>query len=98
MESNALPSSWAWSVFILPFIDQAPLYASLTAGSAPPAPAAQIAASGDRDVTLPGYLCPSDPGSNVVAGKLSPGLISCKGKVLEAPDAKHAHPLGVGAV
>lgn len=65
VESNALASSWAWSVFIFPYIDQAPLYASLTAGSVPPAPAAQIAASGNLDVTLPGYLCPSDPGSNL---------------------------------
>lgn len=64
--SNVLPSSWAWSVFILPQMDQSPLYKSLLAGAAPPAPVAQASSSGSKDVLISAYTCPSDPSEDIV--------------------------------
>lgn len=59
---NESPSSWAWSVFILPFLEQAPLYNALDRQTAPPIPASQNPVARDYDRQLPVYSCPSDSG------------------------------------
>jgi prepilin-type N-terminal cleavage/methylation domain-containing protein len=61
-ETSGLASSWAWSVLLLPMLDQAPLYDALRVGSSPtpPPPAAQDPVAGMHDILLPAYLCPSD--------------------------------------
>ena len=64
VRDSLLPSSWAWSVFLLPQIDQATLYNALdVAGTgSPPPPAAQDPVLGANDRLLPAFVCPSDPG------------------------------------
>jgi prepilin-type N-terminal cleavage/methylation domain-containing protein/prepilin-type processing-associated H-X9-DG protein len=64
--SNMTPSSWAWSVFILPQIDQGTLYQSLNVSDGTPSvPAAQNAVAGTNDRLVSAYSCPSDPGGEV---------------------------------
>jgi len=66
---DATDGGWAWSVFILPFIDQAPMYNALNvqngASVIPPALT-------PNDKFLPAYSCPSDAsdeqGGAVLAG------------------------------
>lgn len=51
-------TGWAWSVFILPYIDQAPLYNQLNPGNV-----MDLNNSTIKDLcktVIPGYLCPSD--------------------------------------
>ncbi len=61
-DRSSLASGWAWSVLLLPMLDQAPLYDALRVGSnpTPPPPAAQDPVAGIHDILLPAYLCPSD--------------------------------------
>lgn len=52
-------SSWAWSVFLFPFVEQKNLYDHLGVAT----PGALVPLAGDpRDVYRPLYVCPSDPG------------------------------------
>ncbi len=62
LESSTAASSWAWSVFLLPMLDQAPLYDALRVGSTsiPPPPSAVNPVAGVNDVALPAFVCPSD--------------------------------------
>ncbi len=55
--TSTTPSRWSWSVFILPFADQAPLYNQLNVavGTASVPPAGDL-----RDKRLPVYICPND--------------------------------------
>ena len=67
---NAFPPAWAgstastnyygWSVYILPHLDQAPLYNTLN-----PNGAAMPAAAGNLILPLAAYMCPSDTGEVV---------------------------------
>ncbi len=68
VRDSRLASSWAWSAFILPFLDQAPLYKALAVAadtSLPPPPARQDPVNGRNDRVLAVYLCPSDAGDEV---------------------------------
>ncbi len=55
--TSTAPSRWSWSVFILPFADQAYLYNQLNVavGTASVPPAGDL-----RDKRLPVYICPND--------------------------------------
>jgi prepilin-type N-terminal cleavage/methylation domain-containing protein len=54
---------WAWKVFILPQLDQAPLYQALNVNlGGQPIP---LADQPSAQTILSVYLCPSDPGANV---------------------------------
>lgn len=57
-----LPSSWAWSVFLLPQIDQAPLYNNLTSVNPGPNTPFPINPGDPNDQQLSAYTCPSDAG------------------------------------
>ncbi|QDT77502.1 DUF1559 domain-containing protein [Gimesia maris] len=67
-------SGWGWGAMILPFMDQSPLYnkinfnLDINDGAQTP---------GIVDVTLPAFLCPSDPGSNTfeLEEEGSPGTV-----------------------
>lgn len=52
---------WSWSVFILPFVDQTPLYTRLNPGNQTPTQAASSQLSA-LQTTLPAFRCPSDTG------------------------------------
>ncbi|MFO1004693.1 MAG: DUF1559 domain-containing protein [Planctomycetaceae bacterium] len=59
---TSVAGGWGWTVFILPYIDQTPLYNALNPNGAnfPTSP---------NDLTktiLPAFLCPSDPSGNIV--------------------------------
>ncbi|QDT36942.1 DUF1559 domain-containing protein [Stratiformator vulcanicus] len=51
--------AWAWGTMILPFIDQAPLYDNLNAGTADPYDQANLVS---EPLVLTAMRCPSDPG------------------------------------
>jgi len=55
---------WAWSAFILPFVDQAPLYNQLQVGSRLPS---QVMGTNPEllQQRLPGFVCPSDNGPKI---------------------------------
>ena len=59
--------SWAWSTFILPQIDQSPIYNALNVSveTVPPLPVEQDASSADLDILLPAYTCPSSVASDI---------------------------------
>lgn len=59
---NEAPSSWAWSVFILPNMDQVPLYEALLGLPTPPQSALQDPSASAVDIHLPAYSCPTDAG------------------------------------
>lgn len=61
---NERPSSWAWSVFILPNMGQDPLYDSLTGLPTPPQSALQDPSASSVDIPLTAYSCPSDSGGH----------------------------------
>ena len=50
--------NWGWSTYILPFVDQAPLYNTLS-----PNGTAMAGASGNLIKLISVYTCPSDPGA-----------------------------------
>jgi len=56
---------WTWSVLILPFIEQEPLYNQLNPQFSPPnsPTGAQLALA---QSTIPAYICPADPTDNLV--------------------------------
>lgn len=60
---NAFAERWAWKVFILPQLDQAPLYQQLNvnAGGQP----IPLADDPRAQTVLSVYMCPSDPGGDV---------------------------------
>ena len=60
--SNTRRSSWAWSVFILPYIDQAPLFNQLTQTPVPVYPNFPVLPGDDLDRNLAAFTCPSDAG------------------------------------
>lgn len=54
------PQGWSWKVYILPHLEQRPLYAALRVGQQyPPDAGTQL------DVSLTAYVCPSDSGPRV---------------------------------
>jgi len=55
-------SSFAWSVFILPFVEQGNLYHELTSVDPGPRTPFPVAPGDVEDILLPTYLCPSDDG------------------------------------
>ena len=59
---TAVAGGWGWSVFVLPYLDQAPLYTALNpnGNNFPTSPNATT-----RTV-LPVYICPSDPSGSIV--------------------------------
>jgi prepilin-type N-terminal cleavage/methylation domain-containing protein/prepilin-type processing-associated H-X9-DG protein len=66
------PNRWPWSVVILPHLEQAALYNKLnpdlkTPGS-PPAPATSMP---ELQLSLPVYICPSDPDQNKINSKFA---------------------------
>ena len=61
---SILPSSFAWPVFILPMIGQAPLYEELTASKPGPSTPFPITPGDGNDLTLPSFVCPSDVDSD----------------------------------
>jgi prepilin-type N-terminal cleavage/methylation domain-containing protein len=68
---------WAWSVSLLPFIDQAPMYNSLTAGNLTLKQAANIPAMLTLMRTpLPAFRCPSDVGEEVNTNRPYTTLVS----------------------
>src|SRR5438270_10317077 len=52
-------TNWGWAVWILPFVEQGNLYATLN-----PA-AANLSLNANTTLPLPIYLCPSDPSPNL---------------------------------
>lgn len=83
---NAVNSQWAWSVMILPYMDQAPLFNQLVVG---PNTFEQAANDATRlkslTTPLPAFICPSDPEAGVNRNrpflqKTTGGL--CNGMVL----------------
>ena len=66
-ENSSPPGSWAWSVHILPMLDQTPLYDSLMSNDPGfrnwPNNIFPIRPGDALDHTLPAYLCPSATGS-----------------------------------
>lgn len=61
---SILPSSFAWPVFILPMIDQTPLYEDLTASKPGPSTPFPITPGDENDLTIPSFVCPSDVDSD----------------------------------
>ena len=59
---TAVAGGWGWSVFILPYVDQGPLYNSLApnGNNFPAAPTALT------KTILPIFICPSDAAGNIV--------------------------------
>ncbi|MDZ4686596.1 MAG: DUF1559 domain-containing protein [Planctomycetaceae bacterium] len=59
---TAVAGGWGWSVFVLPYIDQGPLYNALAPNGSnfPTSPTTLT------KTVLPVYLCPSDPSGNIV--------------------------------
>ena len=57
------PSRWAWSVFLLPFVDQATVYKQLQVGSATSSP--PLAGTANLDALIPVYVCPTDPSQDI---------------------------------
>lgn len=56
-------SHWGWGAFILPYIDQAPLFNQLQVGNVTlHANLATTAGRAALTTALPAYVCPSDPG------------------------------------
>jgi len=60
--STSNVESWGWSAFLLPFVDQAPLYNSSGIGSAR---FLENELNGAADAVLSVYRCPSDTGPSV---------------------------------
>ena len=59
---TAVSGGWGWSVFVLPFIDQGPLYNALNPnGNNFPAAPTQL-----TKTVLPIFICPSDAAGNIV--------------------------------
>jgi len=59
---TAVAGGWGWSVFVLPFIDQSPLYNALN----PNGNNFPVSPTPLTRTILPGYLCPSDPSGSIV--------------------------------
>ncbi len=59
---TAVAGSWGWSTFLLPYIDQAPLYNAL----APNGNNFPLTPTALTMTILPAYLCPTDPSGNIV--------------------------------
>lgn len=87
-DANAINSQWGWSVMILPYMDQAPMFNQLLAG---PNTFQQAANDPNRlkllTTPLPAFICPSDPEAPVNRNrpflqKSSGGL--CAGMILPA--------------
>src|SRR5436190_14302839 len=69
--------SWAWSMMLMPMIDQAPLYNQLTPG--PMTPKQQATNTVTRPLLLTplaAFLCPSDPGQNLNANRPFTALVT----------------------
>ncbi len=61
-------TTWAWSVFTLPFLDQAPLYNTFSPNGMANRPVGRndgAAVTGNVGSIVPAYICPSDPTPNV---------------------------------
>ncbi|QDU15511.1 Type II secretion system protein G precursor [Gimesia maris] len=64
--SNNSAPAWAWSVMILPQLDQANLYNQLNPGGQKPETLLSNANQRDLLATVvPGYICPSDPSGSI---------------------------------
>jgi len=66
---TTVTGGWSWSVFILPYIDQAPLYNSL----APNGNNFPAAPNAFTRTILPAFLCPSDPSGSIVTSQAMGG-------------------------
>jgi prepilin-type N-terminal cleavage/methylation domain-containing protein/prepilin-type processing-associated H-X9-DG protein len=55
----AKPSNWGWSVWLLPFVEQGPLYTTLNPT------ATTLALSANTLLSLPVFTCPSDPSGSI---------------------------------
>lgn len=73
---STLPSSFAWPVFILPMIDQSPLYEGLTASNPGPSTPFPITPGDTNDLILPPFVCRSDvdPDKTIWGGNDLDGL------------------------
>ena len=59
-------AQWAWSVYLLPFIDQAPAFESLGVNTLRGSQAITVAASRDIMTSpFPSFRCPSDSGQDI---------------------------------
>jgi prepilin-type N-terminal cleavage/methylation domain-containing protein/prepilin-type processing-associated H-X9-DG protein len=67
-------TGWAWSVFLLPYMDQAPLYNNLSPTG--PMPISNATMLQLMRTVLPAYLCPSDSHLTPAQNTLAPVVIS----------------------
>jgi prepilin-type N-terminal cleavage/methylation domain-containing protein/prepilin-type processing-associated H-X9-DG protein len=58
---STIAGSWAWSVLILPQLEQGNLYNELTATDPGPSTPFPLNPNDSNDVLLPAFVCPSDP-------------------------------------
>lgn len=59
-------AQWSWSVFVLPFIDQAPMFNALNVNTVQGSQAITVTASRDIMTSVfPAFRCPSDAGPDV---------------------------------
>jgi prepilin-type N-terminal cleavage/methylation domain-containing protein/prepilin-type processing-associated H-X9-DG protein len=67
--NNQWVEGWSWSVFIFPYLDQAPLYNQLDVGGRSLADALAVGPPNALliQTILPVYRCPSDPGDDLAA-------------------------------
>ncbi|WP_339733883.1 DUF1559 domain-containing protein [uncultured Gimesia sp.] len=72
-----------WSAFILPFMDQGPLYNKIDFSM--PDPGRHANNADVRKVDLPAYRCPSDPGGKGTTGDSSSGPSNYTGCVGNSP-------------
>jgi type II secretory pathway pseudopilin PulG len=75
---GTLDGNWGWATYLLPMIDQAPLYSKMNPGNVTmTACVADAAAGGCRaalQTPLPAFRCPSDTGPALNEGPIPPDL------------------------
>lgn len=102
------PYGWTWTMMLLPYVDQAPLYNQIGVGQGPNIPSTNLANANDYTTatagsieklfttTIPMFLCPSASGANVNKHEKMLGTLmyAMNNQIATVPNPPKATPIG----